>query len=220
VLSPELEALAGLSAALATGSSAAVDRRLAGALDAARPEAVEEVLLQAHLFVGFPVVLNAFVRWRELHEGPPGVVERGSADHGTRGESVCRVVYGTAYDRLRGTVAALHPDLDLWMVEEGYGRVLGRPGLSLAHRELCIVSLLVPQDAPRQLHSHLRGALHAGASSAEIRDVLDVAATEAETVSAPASSDARERAVSVWERVHQRHRIRAAADRTSSSEGR
>ena len=213
-----MEALVGLSAALATGSSAAVDRRLRQSVRAARPEAVEEVVLQAHLFVGFPAVLNAFVRWRQLDPGPPGVVERGSADHGARGETVCRVVYGSAYERLRGTVAALHPDLDLWMVEEGYGRVLGRPGVSLVLRELCIVALLVPQDAPRQLHSHLRGALHAGASSAEIRAVLDVAATEAEA--SVASSDARERAMAVWQRVHERHRSRSGAESPTGKEGR
>ncbi|MBT8335899.1 MAG: carboxymuconolactone decarboxylase family protein [Gemmatimonadetes bacterium] len=218
MLTPEVEALAGLSAALATGSAEAVDRRLRQSLHAARPEAVEEVVLQAHLFVGFPAVLNAFVRWRELHEGPPGVVERGNADHGARGEAVCRVVYGSAYERLRGTVAALHPDLDLWMVEEGYGRVLGRPGVPLAVRELCIIALLVPQDAPRQLHSHLRGALHAGASTAEIRAVLDVAAAEAEA--SVASSDARARSSAVWRRVHERHRSRSDAESPPSSEGR
>jgi 4-carboxymuconolactone decarboxylase len=84
-------------------------------------------------------------------------------------------VYGRSYSRLRQAVAALHPDLDRWMVEEGYGRVLGRPGLDLATRELCIAALLAVWDAPRQLHSHLRGARNAGATDAGIGAALEIA---------------------------------------------
>jgi 4-carboxymuconolactone decarboxylase len=49
---------------------------------------------------------------------------------------------------------------------EGYGKVL-RSALDLKTRELCIIALLASQDAPHQLHSHLRGAL-TGATTAEV----------------------------------------------------
>ena len=75
-------------------------------------------------------------------------------------------MYGGQYEKLRANIAALHPDMERWMVREGYGKVLGRPGLDLATRELCIVALLAPQDAGPQLYSHLRGALNAGADEA------------------------------------------------------
>lgn len=61
------------------------------------------------------------------------------------------------------------------MVVEGYGKVLGRPGLSLAVRELCVVALLVHQDAGPQLYAHLRGALNAGASELEVESALALA---------------------------------------------
>ena len=61
------------------------------------------------------------------------------------------------------------------MVVEGYGKVLGREGLDLRDRELCIVALLAVQGAPRQLFSHIRGALNAGASSPEVEATLAVA---------------------------------------------
>ena len=71
---------------------------------------VEEVLLQAHLFVGFPIVLNAFGVWREMTaEGagssrgdaaaPPG--GDGAHDSAAAGEALCRAVYGRSYERLR-----------------------------------------------------------------------------------------------------------------------
>jgi 4-carboxymuconolactone decarboxylase len=61
------------------------------------------------------------------------------------------------------------------MVEGGYGRVIGRPGLDLATRELCIAALLAVWGAPRQLHSHLRGALNAGASPDEVKESVEIA---------------------------------------------
>jgi 4-carboxymuconolactone decarboxylase len=63
------------------------------------------------------------------------------------------------------------------MLVEGYGKVLGRPGLSLRRRELCIVAMLARQGrrVERQLYSHLRGALNAGASRAEVDEALEVA---------------------------------------------
>jgi 4-carboxymuconolactone decarboxylase len=65
--------------------------------------------------------------------------------------------------------------MERWMVEEGYGKVLGRPGLDLRDRELCIVALLAVLDAPRQLHSHLRGALNVGTPPPEVAEALEAA---------------------------------------------
>ena len=50
------------------------------------------------------------------------------------------------------------------MIVEGYGRTLSRPGLPLAVRELCTLAQIAVLGAPRQLHSHLLGAMRAGAS--------------------------------------------------------
>jgi 4-carboxymuconolactone decarboxylase len=58
---------------------------------------------------------------------------------------------------------------------DGYGRTLSRPQLDLVRREFCSVAMLVPQDAPRQLHSHLKGALNAGATVEQVDDVLRTA---------------------------------------------
>ena len=72
----------------------------------------------------------------------------------------------------------LHPALDAWVIVDGYGRTMGRSGLDLVRRELCAVALLIPQRVPRQLHSHLRGALNVGATQAQVEAALDLAATD------------------------------------------
>jgi 4-carboxymuconolactone decarboxylase len=170
------EALVDVSAAIAARDEAGLARALRVAARVADPLAVDEVLLQAHLFVGFPIALEALLLWRTIapREPPAGLADPADAWL-RRGEEVCRRVYGASYERLRANLAALHPDLDLWMVTGGYGRVLGRPALDLATRELCVAALLAVWDAPRQLHSHLRGALNAGASPAEVEAALEVA---------------------------------------------
>jgi 4-carboxymuconolactone decarboxylase len=164
----------------------------------ADPGWAEEVILQSYLFLGYPVALNAFGMWREVsgRRADPGVPDAwdGWTD---RGEEVCRTVYGGQYEGLRRNVRELHPDMERWMVVEGYGKVIGRPGLDLSVRELCIVALLAVLGAPRQLHSHLRGALNAGASVEHI----EVAVAEAESSS---DSDRGAEARAVWNRVLER----------------
>jgi len=177
VLSPEREALIDLSAAVASRKEEAVERALAFAERFATRAAIEEALLQSHLFVGFPVALEAVALWRRMYpavEPPPRTAEP-SSRWLARGETVCRAVYGANYEKLRGNVSLLHPDLDGWMVDGGYGRVIGREGLDLVTRELCIAALLAVWGSPRQLHSHLRGALNVGAAPEEVTAAVEVA---------------------------------------------
>lgn len=169
-------ALLQVAAALGSRDASAVRRALEAARGSADATAVEEVLLQSHLFVGFPDALNALAVWREV-SGVPAPKASGEDPAGweARGEQVCATVYGANYPRLRENVRALHPDFEDWMVAGGYGRVLGRPELDLPTRELCIAALLAVWDAPRQLHSHLRGSLNTGATVAEVDEAMDVA---------------------------------------------
>lgn len=169
-------ALVRVAAALGTRDAAAVRAALVDAAQAADATAVEEVILQSHLFVGFPDALNALAAWREVSGAPaPAPLGETAEVWVTRGERVCEAVYGRNYLKLRDNVRELHPDFEGWMVAGGYGRVIGRPGLDLATRELCIAALLAVWNVPRQLHSHLRGSLNAGAPVAEVDEAVDVA---------------------------------------------
>ena len=130
---------------------------------------VEELLLQSYLFAGFPRALNAMREWRRLEPAPiDAPAATGPDDWRRDGEETCAAVYGPMYERLRHNIRHLHPRLDDWMITEGYGKVLSRPGLDLPRRELCIVAACAAAGQDRQLHSHLHGALNVGVDGAVI----------------------------------------------------
>lgn len=184
IILPELDdptrALVRLSALV----TAATEREVREAMIAARgvipPDWVEELLLQSYLFAGFPRTLNATREWRRLRplsaatEAAPedADLERWRA----QGEATCARVYGAMYDRLRTNIRGLHPLLDDWMISDGYGKVLSRPGLDLPRRELCIVAACAAAAQERQLHSHLHGALNVGLAPRVIDQTLEALA--------------------------------------------
>jgi 4-carboxymuconolactone decarboxylase len=143
------------------------------------PAWVEELILQSVLMGGYPRARIAFGVWRKFSGVQAADTDEGQ-DYGQvpewtrRGEEVCSVIYGENYRKLRESVRILHPAIDSWMITEGYGRTLGRPGLDLMRRELCTVAQTAVLEAPKQLHSHLRGALNAGASFGQIEGVLSI----------------------------------------------
>jgi 4-carboxymuconolactone decarboxylase len=176
-LGDEERALVRLAAEIAAGTEPDIRAELARALKSARVEWIEEVILQSDLFAGFPRALNAAREWRRVSGRAAPIFDEGErldqADEWRRrGEVTCAIVYGPFYEKLRSNIRALHPALDAWMIVEGYGKVLSRPALDLARRELCIVAACAASRQERQLHSHLHGALHAGASEAAITDTL------------------------------------------------
>lgn len=143
----------------------------------APPVWIEELVLQTYLFAGFPRALNAMREWRRRQPDALALETPGTADRWrTDGEVTCAAVYGNMYGRLRENIRDLHPLLDEWMVTEGYGKVLSRPGLDLARRELCIVAACAAAKQDRQLHSHLHGALNVGAAPEVIDETLEAIA--------------------------------------------
>jgi 4-carboxymuconolactone decarboxylase len=180
-LDAETVALVRLSGVIAAGTEPQMRDALVRAATECRPEWVEEVVLQSYLFAGFPRALNAAREWRRI-SGRRAPATDESEDFGNaarwraEGETTCATVYGPFYERLRHNIRELHPALDAWMIVEGYGKVLSRPALDLKRRELCIVSACATARQDRQLHSHLHGAIHAGASPAEVAAALDAIA--------------------------------------------
>ncbi len=198
-----------LSAALAGGDDGELRAALRTASATVPVTAVEEALLQSYLFLGFPAALSGLATWREVSGNPPeqdGFAD-GPTEWATRGEDVCRIVYGRAYEKLRGNVRRVHPALDRWMIVEGYGKVLGRPGLDLGTRETCIVAILAATAREPQLHSHLRGALHAGAPPARVQYALE------QGLRCTRDAGWAARVGALWERVRDR------VDRTPRGEG-
>jgi 4-carboxymuconolactone decarboxylase len=176
-----LDVLVRLSAVIASRRDEELKSVMRVAAERDATDAIEEVILQSYLFLGYPIALNAMARWRTVSGASSGELAAVERDTWLEcGEEVCRAVYGDQYARLRANVRHLHPDMDSWMVEEGYGKVLARPGLSLQERELCIVAQLVVLDVPRQLYSHVRGALNVGATESAVEAALQVGLQYAE----------------------------------------
>jgi 4-carboxymuconolactone decarboxylase len=193
-------ALVRVSAAVGRRDEALLESELAQAMAVTVSARIEEVLLQSYLFVGFPATLEAFRVWRRLSPAVPAPRVEDMERWRDRGARVCAVVYGSQFGSLLDSVAALQPELGEWMLQEGYGKVLGRDGLELRVRELCIVALLVAQPSPRQLYSHLRGALHAGASVADVEEALAVTAEGLDAALAAS-------AFQVWREVRDRRAV-------------
>jgi len=166
-----------LSAAIAASDEATVRFWLTQAARDVPPVHVEELVLQSYLFCGFPRTLNAAREWRRVSQRLAPTSDESDdliADEWRqRGEQTCAAVYGAMYDKLRLNVRDLHPALDNWMVVDGYGKALARPGLDLPRRELCIVAACAAMGQDRQLHSHLRGALNVGVTPGALGDALD-----------------------------------------------
>ncbi len=194
-------ALVRISAALASRDRAALASALEEARGTADDRQVEEVLLQSYLFLGFPASMNGMALWRRFGSpAPPQPQKLDCARWFDRGHDVCRSVYAGQYDKLRETVRALHPDLEQWMVVEGYGKVLGRPVLPLTTRELCIVASLAVLGATKQLYSHLRGALNVGADPSDVEQALAHADPFLD-------EEGRRASLRAWEEVQRRHLV-------------
>jgi len=152
------------------------------------------------LYAGYPAALEGM---RVLGAVWPGVARATrEATHGAwhaRGERLCRRVYGPAYAKLVPAVAALHPDLAAWMLEQGYGRVLSRPGLSGRARERITVAVLAACGWRRQLVSHLLGAARLGVPRAHVRSAFMVGVERA-------GAAARREARAAWREVFPRSR--------------
>jgi 4-carboxymuconolactone decarboxylase len=173
-----LRHLVRIAGAIAGSPEGQVRTVMSDALDSVDPIAVEEIILQSYLFAGFPRALNAARAWRAASERPAPADDPESLVANLDmwrelGERTCAIVYGSSYEKLRENIRGLHPALDEWIIVDGYGKVLSRPGVDLRTRELCVVAACAVSGQQRQLHSHLHGAVNAGASVGELALVFD-----------------------------------------------
>ena len=138
-----------------------------------------EVLLQGHLFCGYPRAIESFFclhkaarqRGVALDEIVPVPLE-GSQVLMDRGIAAAGAVHRGKLGQIRNKINAISPDLGYLMIAEGYGHILCRPGLDLPARELAVVACLTGLGAMRQLNSHIRGSLNVGCSAAQVFEAI------------------------------------------------
>ena len=179
---PSLEEkhLLAISAAAGAGDSNKLKRYIKKALADGIPiRHIEEVILQCYLFAGFPAALEGLVVLREttgsLGKRRIRVPTTSTKTIIDRGLKLCQMVYGDKYKPLRKRSLELHPEMWNWMIREGYGKVLSRPPLDPATRELCVIATLVVTGWTRQLRSHVHGALNVGCTPESVLEAVKTA---------------------------------------------
>lgn len=153
--------------------------------------AIREALLETYLFAGYPKAINALSALKEATEGTEqaAAVVQGEEtalsedpdELEKRGLGLMELIYGKSLPSLLSNMRELDPDLARWIVQEGYGKVLSRPGLDVKTRELCVIAILKVMDTLPQLEAHVKGAMNAGAG----KDEIDTALALAELMRAP-----------------------------------
>lgn len=141
--------------------------------------AIREVIMTGYLFDGYPTALEGLRLLDELAPSPsmadgacfysPENVEHWRQ----RGEALCQKIYGPQFNALIRRVETFAPELRDAMIVEGYGKVLSRPGFDVRYRELCVVSILIVKNRPRQLLSHALGSLRLGVSAELLQIIFD-----------------------------------------------
>ena len=165
------------------GAAAAVWRadwsRLAAWTEGARSHAapraeLEETLLMCVLFCGFPRAITA---WGVVEEAwpvtqPPTGGALPAERQAAAGSALFTEIYGDNDAQVRAMLRGYHGELHDFVLEAAYGRILTRPALAAATRELVAVGVLAAQGQRRQFLGHARGAQHLGATHAQLREVL------------------------------------------------
>lgn len=169
--------LVDLSAAIAGADGEAVAAAAEAAIrQGASSGEVYEAILQSYLFVGFPRAIEAFFAARPVLAQGTNTLDSVRPDllrWSETGESLCRAVYGRNYEKLMETMRRLSPELASWMILEGYGKTLSRPGLNPITREYCVVAILTVTRMWRQLRSHAIGAVNVGGTRAGVREAIE-----------------------------------------------
>ena len=145
-----------------------------------RYKTVDEIVLQSHLFLGFPAMIEASrllaevrPRGRNTKNLPQAYSEKDCQRWHREGMAKIRKIYGALFDRLMPYINSFSPQILTWMINEGYGKVLSRPGASFKLRELSIVATLTVTAYENQLMAHIRGAYNSGLEASVLEGAID-----------------------------------------------
>ncbi len=176
-----MAALCEVALAVATPHRTRTDAALRACVGIAglAPADVVEAVLQGIPYSGVPGAVEALTAWRRILEAegrpwPNPVAAIPSEDScETAGSENFRAIYGEQAPRVRAELGRLHPDLEAWVIEFCYGRVMGRGRLPLRAVEALAVASLLGQERRMPLRSHLRGALRTGWDAASLRLLVE-----------------------------------------------
>jgi alkylhydroperoxidase/carboxymuconolactone decarboxylase family protein YurZ len=173
-----LASFARLAAAHTRGDQEALAAELRAAHTAnIQWDACYEALLQLVAYTGYPRTLNALNTFRAVSAIPADErpsepwPEFAAEAWPARGADVFRRLWpGHA---LADNVLPVSAELAEWVIADDFGRIFGRPGLTLLEREAVVLGSLVAQRALPQMRSHRLAFLAVGGTEAELDGLLD-----------------------------------------------
>jgi 4-carboxymuconolactone decarboxylase len=86
--------------------------------------------------------------------------------------SVREAIWGDKRAAIEKSLEEVDPDLFRYIRDFAYEEVLARPGLDLKTRELLAITALIALGSPKELATHLEGALRVGATEGEVRETI------------------------------------------------
>ena len=86
--------------------------------------------------------------------------------------SIRKAIWGENFEAIEQSLTEVDPDLYAYIRDFAYEEVLARPGLDLKTRELLAITSLIALGAPKELATHIKGALANGASEQEVRETI------------------------------------------------
>ncbi len=170
-----------LSAAIAGRDDAAMRLIMRAALDdGLKARMIDEIILQSHLFLGYPAMIEASRLFAGIHarrhkknQLPGSYSMKDCREWNGEGMKKIKGIYGPAFNRLVKYINSFSPQILTWMINDGYGRVLSRRGASFHLRELSVIATLTVTSYTNQLGAHIRGALNVGAEPVMIALTMD-----------------------------------------------
>lgn len=145
-----------------------------------------EAVLNLLPYIGYPRTLSTMSRFQKVYphyirersgENPQPTEpwqEYASETWGERGAQIQQQLGfgGADAEKFTRQFTLLSPELNEWVRYDDFGRVFGRPGLSLIEREAIVIGVLIAQGAP-QIVAHHRAMLRAGGSEALIDSLVE-----------------------------------------------
>jgi alkylhydroperoxidase/carboxymuconolactone decarboxylase family protein YurZ len=135
---------------------------------------IYESLLQTYLFAGIPSALISLKIFKDIFPQNNTRNKNSSKNFRLEGIKNCRKIYGNKFDKLIFNTKTFSPELAEILVNDGYGKILGRKGLNLKDRELCIISILSAMKFENQLYSHINGAYRLNIKADKIFEAIKI----------------------------------------------
>lgn len=193
-LSASRQAIGPIAAFAASGDMPKLKTALGHGLDAGlNISECKEILVQLYAYAGFPRSLNALTALMQVldERKQRGVVDAPGRDPAPAQTGEALLASGTANQTklvgapVKGPVFAFAPAIDAFLKTHLFGDIFNRDNLDWQSRELATVAVLAALSGVEpQLQSHVRVSINVGITRPQLRQFIQVLATQVDAATA------------------------------------